>query len=146
MIIFYFKLGLVLNGISGITKGSHANFSCNPFFELAGRDRLYCIDRTWETQVPECRMVKHVCRDRPPLVFNQAYLKAVNRVEFKNELNHTHSENVNNYQIATYVCPSGLVFENQAKVFYKNFGAQLMACKNATCIGPEKWDELPRCI
>jgi hypothetical protein len=141
-----FKLGLVLNGISGMTTGSHVNFTCNPYFELAGRDRLYCVERTWETSLPECRMVKQVCRKQPPRVFNQAHLKAVSRVEFKYELSYVNSEIINNFQTATYVCPPGLVFKNQAEVFYKYFGTQLQAYKNATCIGLEKWDEIPNCI
>jgi hypothetical protein len=90
-------------------------------------------------------MVKNVCRERPPMVTNAAYIRALQRIEFKNELNMTSSETVTTFTVATYVCATGLAFSNLRNTGSRYFGTQMLPYKNSTCVGPDKWDELPVC-
>ena len=109
------EIGVVLN-TNGSVHGSHVNFTCNRFYELSGRERLFCLGREWEKDVPECRLTRRLCRERPVAFANQAFLKSVQRVEFKAELNYTSSHMVTVFTKAMYVCAANTQFKIKTNI------------------------------
>jgi hypothetical protein len=140
------EIGLVLNSLTGSTKGSHANFSCNPMFELVGRERIHCVDGFWENHVPECQPIKNICRVKPTPLVNFTMLKSLVRVEFKVELDYSVSQLHTAFTLATYVCAANTNFKDMTNVTKKVFNDVSFLCKNVTCIGTDKWDNVPTCV
>ncbi len=130
---------------AGMTKGSHVNFTCNSFFDLVGPERTYCIGRFWETEIPQCRL-SFYCKEKPPKTVDKAMLMSLTRVEFKVELSYTSHENRTAYTQASYVCAYGFKFQSTTNMGYRVINGINLAYKNVSCIGNDKWGELPVCI
>ena len=140
------EVGLVLNMFTGDTRGSHVNFTCNPMYKLVGRERIYCVNGTWEMLLPECRLeTQFLCLNRPQSMHN-AVPVLLNRVEFKMEHNFQDFSTVNHYALAQYVCVNGMTFQKSSGVSRKLFKNELLAYKNSTCLGNEKWSETHVCV
>jgi hypothetical protein len=140
------EIGIVLNWLTGNTRGSHANFTCNPMFELVGRERIHCVDGVWENHVPECHPIRNTCRIKPPIIVNNTLLKSLVRVEYKYELDHHLSENRTAFTLATYLCGGTTKFKDTANVGRKMFNDVIFLVKNVTCIDTDKWDDVPVCV
>jgi hypothetical protein len=138
------EVGLVLN-TNGLTKGSHVNFTCNPFFELIGPERTFCIGRNWESEVPQCRL-SFICKERPPMVVDNAILISSTRVEFKVEVSYSNFEKRTAHTQAAYVCTPGTRFNTNTNMGYRVISGINMAYKNVSCVGNDKWGELPVCL
>ena len=144
------EVGVVFRIPSGDTRGSHVNFTCNPFYTLVGKDRVLCSNQTWDNEMPECRLnVKELCREKPPSVFNKALLKALHRIEIKYETSYMNYDVITHHVSATYVCPEGHRFRMQESrrqlPVIKNYNGQLLEHTNSTCVGENRWIDMPIC-
>lgn len=138
--------GLIMTN-SFYTNGSHVNFTCNPYFDLFGRDRLFCFGSEWEQDVPECRLANNICRIKPNKTMNNAYLKWWKRVEITNELDYDNkNETIVIYLTAEYTCLPGYTFKNADLTYIKKIDTKFFNVQNITCTGSNQWEGSPQCL
>lgn len=130
----------------GFASGSHVNFTCDPFYERIGKFRVYCTNGEWEKDIPNCQLIKEICMNKPPLQDGLTYIKSLSRVEIKNETDYVNSQKIVLFTIASYVCRPGSTFENKLNLNFKSFNGTMMPYQNVTCIGPNTWESVPKCV
>lgn len=137
--------GLILNVRNGSTNGSHVNFTCNPFFERTGRERVFCIDGEWEKERANCRLTKNICRNKPQLQLGLTIIKSLSRAEPRLELEYGRFENITVYTSASYICTRDSKFQDRSRVAFKNFNGVILPYQNSSCIGQDEWEQVPVC-
>ena len=138
---------LVLGALSGMTNGSHVNFTCNPFYERVGPATVFCINGQWEKNIPECRPMKNVCKKRPWSAIPNGFLLSLKRVDFRNELDYGDKyDNVTVLLSAGYSCFPNFKFQINRNIELKSVGTQVLVAQNVNCVGEEAWEFVPRCI
>ena len=86
-----------------------------------------------------------MCLEKPHH-FNKAVPLALNRVEFKMEYSYSKSELGNYYISAQYVCSGGTQFQNKNGIGERIVKGHKFVYKNITCLGEEKWSNIPICV
>jgi hypothetical protein len=143
------EVALLLNKNSGITGGSHVNFSCNPFFELHGRRRVRCINGRWESDVPACVLSKNICKIKPSeqTIRSNAQLIGMLKNEIKIEESGT-TRKLIIFMQASYACLPGFSFEYswQKRTETKMISNMIVTYQNFSCVGEERWEHVPKCV
>jgi hypothetical protein len=146
-------ISLLLNKDSGITGGSHVNFSCNPFFELHGRRQIRCIDGRWESDVPTCLLSKNICTIKPTekSISSNAQLIGMLKNEIKIEDTASrpgHTKKLIAYTQASFACLPGYTFQQawQKRTETKILSNIQVTYQNFSCVGEERWEHVPNCI
>ena len=95
-----------MNSREGFDKGSAINYSCNPKYKLFGRKVLYCVDGSWERDIPECILETNVCRKKPPYKIGPAQIVSLKFTRISNEYAFYYKTNeIRLYTRASYTCP-----------------------------------------
>lgn len=128
------------------TNGSHVNFTCNPFYELVGRNRLFCYGSEWEKDVPECRLMRDICLIRPNFTVGFAYMKQITKVEIKHELDYFRNQTVLIYTMADFTCMPGYQFANDTSSMVKMYDTKVLSVQNISCTGYNRWMDAPVCV
>lgn len=146
-------VGLILNSYDGSTFGSHVNFTCNPFFELTGgMVRIFCNNGRWnESAIPKCLRSKSVCTVLPPNRTESSIMLLANGYTFLDETDVANKKIVRIYTTVSYVCAnSSLRFADPSRriglKMRNNSTQQFYSYQNATCLGQNRWQPLPRCL
>lgn len=128
------------------TNGSHVNFTCNQYYDLVGRNRLFCFGSEWEQNVPDCVLTPNTCTIKPNKTLGNAYLKQWFRVEIPHELDYNNTiRNLSIYTSADYTCFPGYKFKYPQYTLKKSYNNKLFDIQTIVCTGPEKWTSDPVC-
>ncbi len=133
---------LLLNKFNSSTDGTSVGFKCNSYFDLVGVKKIVCINNTWSSSPPTCKLTNSTCFQKPPVLVKTAKLINLEHAVLKVEksLNGTFNK-VNAFISARYTCPGNKFAPNQTV----KYNDQNIGHVEVLCIGSEIWQEV-KCI
>lgn len=137
------EVGLIMQNTDFIS-GSHVNFSCNPYFELRGRARLFCVNGVWESEIPSCVLRENICETEPKTRIGYARIMSQTKHQIKKEFSYTASARVFVYVSADYVCMRGYQFPDSNT--YREFNGTSMSYQTSKCSGANIWSSISNCV
>ncbi len=115
-----------------VLEGSHVNFSCNPLYQLKGKNSVFCNNGTWENEVPNCVADRTLCYIKPPKMINTAHLIGLSSIEIKNEIDYGKFNKIISFTKAQYTC-NKFELSDAYKIKYKNINNKNVAYIEILC-------------
>ena len=140
------EVKLVLGALSGMTTGSHVNFTCNQYYDRVGPATVFCVNGQWDRNIPLCTPSKNVCKKRPWSAIPNGFLLTLKRVDYQNEIDYTRSENATVMISANYACYPGFRFEQYKNIELKSMNNQVVVTQSVSCVNEESWEFSPNCV
>ncbi len=145
-------VSLYLVKANGFTNGSYVNFSCNPFFELIGQQKVFCKNGIWENAVPQCVLSTRVCRNKPPPSAASSYIISQKRQTLNIESSYGKTDPLVIYLEASYTCNwPDMNFTNttrpiEYRALLNSIGKPVLVFyQTSLCLGNDTFEQLPSC-